>query len=49
VTEWKEYRAIDPALIQKRLKAAVVFDGRNHLDSDALKQLGFYYSGVGRG
>lgn len=48
VTEWKEYSAIQAEDIKRTLKSAVIFDGRNHLDVNAFKQLGFYYSGVGR-
>jgi UDPglucose 6-dehydrogenase len=48
VTEWKQYSAIKAEEIKRKLKAPIVFDGRNHLDTKAFKQLGFYYSGVGR-
>lgn len=48
VTEWKQYSAINAEEIKQKLKSAVVFDGRNHLDANSFKQLGFYYSGVGR-
>lgn len=48
VTEWKQYSAIKPEELKRRLKSLVIFDGRNHLDATAFKQLGFQYSGVGR-
>ena len=48
VTEWAEYKKADFALVKARLKSAVVFDGRNHLDPVAMKTLGFHYAGVGR-
>ena len=48
VTEWKQYSSIHAEEIKQTLKSAVVFDGRNHLDANSFKQLGFYYSGVGR-
>jgi UDPglucose 6-dehydrogenase len=48
VTEWKEYKNADFNLLKISLKSAVVFDGRNHLNPGVMKQLGFYYSGVGR-
>jgi len=48
VTEWAEYKNIDFSKVQAAVRQAVIFDGRNHLDPAAIKQLGFYYSGVGR-
>ena len=48
VTEWKQYRAIDPVKLKATLKAAVIFDGRNHLDPEPFKAIGFYYAGIGR-
>jgi UDPglucose 6-dehydrogenase len=48
VTEWKVYRDIDFVALKSLLKTPIVFDGRNHLSPSRLKELGFYYSGVGR-
>jgi len=48
VTEWKSYREVDFAALKNSVKAAVILDGRNHLDPVALKKLGFHYSGIGR-
>jgi len=48
VTEWAEYKNIDFGKVKAVVRQAVIFDGRNHLDPAAIKQLGFYYSGVGR-
>jgi UDPglucose 6-dehydrogenase len=48
VTEWKEYRDADFAAVKRHLKTPLVLDGRNHLDPNALKHLGFQYSGIGR-
>ena len=30
------------------MKPAFVFDGRNLLDAENMKKLGFYYKGIGR-
>ena len=49
VTEWKEYKEADFKALKASLKSAVVFDGRNHLNPNLMKQLGFQYAGVGRG
>ncbi len=48
VTEWSQYKQIDFAQLKQTVRQPFIFDGRNHLDPLQLKQLGFYYSGVGR-
>lgn len=48
VTEWKEFRSPDLAEMKKRLRHPVVFDGRNILDINAVKEAGLEYSGIGR-
>ena len=48
VTEWKQYKNIDLNELKRSLKSPIIFDGRNHLDHTAMKQLGFHYAGVGR-
>ena len=48
VTEWPEYREIDFEALKNIVKTPVIFDGRNHLDSVALKKIGFEYLGIGR-
>jgi UDPglucose 6-dehydrogenase len=49
VTEWKQFRNPDFALLRKRLRAAAVFDGRNQYDPSDLAAAGFEYYGIGRG
>jgi UDPglucose 6-dehydrogenase len=48
LTEWQEFRNPDFELIIKRLKKAVVFDGRNLYDLDIAKKTGIEYHSVGR-
>jgi UDPglucose 6-dehydrogenase len=48
VTEWQEFRSPDFAALKARLKAPVIFDGRNLYDPSVLKGLGFEYFPVGR-
>ncbi|NVM66529.1 UDPglucose 6-dehydrogenase [Mucilaginibacter sp. SG538B] len=48
LTEWSIFRNPDFALIQKSLKAKVIFDGRNLYDLDKMTELGFYYNSIGR-
>ncbi len=49
VTEWSEFKEIDWDAAAGSMRGRVVIDGRNHLDGDALRSLGFAYEGVGRG
>ena len=49
VTEWKEFRTLDLIEMMKRMKCAVIFDGRNIYDPTVLDEAGFIYSGIGRG
>jgi UDPglucose 6-dehydrogenase len=47
--EWPQYAAIDwHAAAERMLPAALVFDGRNCLDADAVRAAGLDYRGVGR-
>ena len=48
-TEWQQFKAPDFNLIQQRLKAPVIFDGRNLYDADRLARSGFMYFPMGRG
>ena len=48
VTEWKPFRYPDLAVIKKRMKQPVIFDGRNLYDPAELRALGFEYFGIGR-
>ncbi|KAN0111747.1 UDP-glucose dehydrogenase [Russula decolorans] len=49
-TEWKEFREIDwRAVYDTMKKPAFVFDGRMILDGDALRQIGFKVTTIGRG
>jgi UDPglucose 6-dehydrogenase len=48
VTEWKPFRHPDFAEMKKRLKEAVLFDGRNLYDPTHMRELGFAYKGIGR-
>ncbi|HTT13388.1 MAG TPA: UDP-glucose/GDP-mannose dehydrogenase family protein [Burkholderiaceae bacterium] len=48
VTEWREFRSPDFAVIRERMRYPVIFDGRNLYDPSMLAQLGFEYVGIGR-
>jgi UDPglucose 6-dehydrogenase len=49
MTEWEEFRQLDFERIHAgMLKPAFLFDGRNILDLERLRQIGFRASGIGR-
>ena len=48
VTEWKTFRSPDFEQIRGRLKAPVIFDGRNLFAPEAMAHAGFEYHGIGR-
>ncbi len=48
LTEWPEFRALDPAALAEVVRAPRVVDGRNCLDADAWRAAGWTYRGMGR-
>ena len=48
VTEWKEFRSQDFSHIKQKLKASIIFDGRNLYDPQAVKNAGIEYRSIGR-
>jgi UDPglucose 6-dehydrogenase len=48
ITEWSVFRTPDFDLIKEKLKAPVIFDGRNLYDLERVKECGFYYNSIGR-
>lgn len=50
LTEWDEFKDVDfKNVYDSMYKPAFLFDGRNLLDCKELKDLGFEFSGIGRG
>lgn len=49
VTEWRVFRSPDFATLKERLKAPVIFDGRNIYDPARVASEGFTYYGIGTG
>lgn len=47
-TEWKQFRRPDFSIMKEKLRAAIIFDGRNQYDPDQLRANGFEYFGIGR-
>jgi UDPglucose 6-dehydrogenase len=48
ITEWNEFKELDMAAIQRRMRTPVLIDGRNIYDPDEIARLGFHYIGIGR-
>jgi UDPglucose 6-dehydrogenase len=48
LTEWKEYRQIDPAAISSVVKNRIIIDGRNMLDRDLWRKAGWKFRALGR-
>lgn len=48
VTEWSEFRNPDFARMEKLLRHAAIFDGRNLYTLDKMESIGFYYESIGR-
>ena len=49
VTEWKQFRSPDFAMLKSTLGDAVVFDGRNLYHPGEVEEAGLAYYGIGRG
>jgi UDPglucose 6-dehydrogenase len=48
LTEWGEYRSLDPAVLAGQVAQPIVIDGRNCLDSAAWRAAGWRYRALGR-
>lgn len=47
VTEWQQFRALSYSQLAGLMNSAILIDGRNFLDQEALEAAGFRYIGVG--
>jgi UDPglucose 6-dehydrogenase len=48
VTEWPEFAELDWSAVRERMAGALVVDGRNFADREAVTEAGFIYEGIGR-
>lgn len=48
LTEWGQFKDLDLAKVEEKLKAPVIFDGRNLLDKKKVEDAGFTYYAVGK-
>ena len=48
VTEWQEYRDLDPVALKELVRTPLIIDGRNVLDPEQWRAAGWTYRGMGR-
>ncbi|MFE2587278.1 UDP-glucose dehydrogenase family protein [Streptomyces sp. NPDC059378] len=48
LTEWREFRELDPARLGEVVKARLILDGRNALDPELWRKAGWSYRAMGR-
>jgi UDPglucose 6-dehydrogenase len=48
LTEWREYRELDPKALSSLVKKKIVIDGRNALDRDKWRTAGWQFHALGR-
>lgn len=48
VTEWPQFRDLDWRAIEKSMARPLILDGRNLLDGEQMRALGFEYQGTGK-
>ena len=48
LTEWKEYRELDPKIIGDLVKSKIIIDGRNALDRELWRNAGWKFHALGR-
>ncbi|MFM7889327.1 MAG: UDP-glucose dehydrogenase family protein [Actinomycetota bacterium] len=48
LTEWKEFRALDPIKVKNLVARPNIIDGRNALDKAAWESAGWHFRGLGR-
>ena len=49
VTEWKAFKSPDFDGMKERLKAPLIFDGRNLYEPETMREIGIEYHAIGRG
>jgi UDPglucose 6-dehydrogenase len=47
-TDWNEFCNVDFAVLKEKMRTPIIFDGRNLLDPETMRQFGFHYYSIGR-
>ena len=48
LTEWKEFRALNPNVVKRYVSNPIIIDGRNALDKTAWEDAGWHFRALGR-
>jgi UDPglucose 6-dehydrogenase len=48
VTEWNEFKLINPERLRSVMRRPLIFDGRNLWEPERMRRLGFEYHSIGR-
>ena len=48
ITEWHEFRGLDPRRLKELMRQPRIVDLRNAFDPEEMRGMGFAYEGVGR-
>src|SRR6187397_3742163 len=47
-TDWKEFANVDLTMLKDKMRTPIIFDGRNLMDPETMRQFGFNYYSIGR-
>ena len=47
-TDWKEFANVDLTVLKEKMRTPIIFDGRNLMDPETMRQFGFHYYSIGR-
>src|SRR5262249_44890621 len=47
-TDWNEFANVDLTVLKEKMRTPIVFDGRNLLDPETMREFGFHYYSIGR-
>ena len=47
-TDWKEFANVDLTVLKEKMQTPIIFDGRNLMDPETMRQFGFHYYSIGR-
>jgi UDPglucose 6-dehydrogenase len=47
-TDWNEFANMDLKVLKEKMRTPIVFDGRNLLDPETMREFGFHYHSIGR-
>jgi UDPglucose 6-dehydrogenase len=47
-TDWNEFANVDLTVLKEKMRTSIIFDGRNLLDPETMRQFGVHYYSIGR-